>query len=536
MKKYFVLCCVVLFSFMSVHLNAQNQFTAKVISEVPIGNDFYYLLIDVEDNIYKTSMFDSPKYTLNELVPLMINSHGNYEILNSDGRIGIISLNREQTLIESILFEDLPTYSNDILYFRDENHLAQIYNQFVVFDSILIDVEQELIAKSFKSNFNDFKCFEDLIDIVFGDQELTGLSDDQMTVLEEFDFISDYILKSIFSEHRLIGIGERVYYYNYHNEIISVDKTDSGAIDALKDVSSNGRFDMTDLSSEINHSKRYRFEMTEYGLNLSGKFDIEDFEDTTIMETKDIVIISINQFYVSNIQGKLPEPCNVRKVAIRVETWLITGAGTEQTNIQPMYSTSWNNAGYNTVLQINWGDGTYDVIQNYDNEQWFEHEYANYDIYDITTEMITAVGVFNDFGEFNAEVECASGDHANWKHTESGSYRLRSKIWVKHNVFGKHVGSYTHAYEKDGNNWKKIRAKIYTSIDGNFRNEVCTYLENKADEKSRNNKKEVQKTKTKFWAWIKANTTTNDNDVQSYHTMQKGSTIITVAMQLKVCV
>jgi hypothetical protein len=111
---------------------------------------------------------------------------------------------------------------------------------------------------------------------------------------------------------------------------------------------------------------------------------------------------------------------------------------------------------------------------------------------------------------------------------------LRSKIWITHNWLVKQVGSYTHAYIKDGSVWKQTRANISNTIDGTFRDEVCIIKDQKDGSNSRSNAKEVQRIKTKLFAFVKSNSSAN-NDVTSTHKMFKNNTTITVNMQLIVC-
>lgn len=107
----------------------------------------------------------------------------------------------------------------------------------------------------------------------------------------------------------------------------------------------------------------------------------------------------------------------------------------------------------------------------------------------------------------------------------------RLKIWTVDNFWGKHIGSYTHAYKYQSGSWKKKKATIATFVDGTYRYLDCTIAENKAGNKQRNNSKDVQKTKTKFWE----NYSLADGDVTSYHTLVKGGISIALSMTLNPC-
>ena len=202
---------------------------------------------------------------------------------------------------------------------------------------------------------------------------------------------------------------------------------------------------------------------------------------------------------------------------------------------------------WNATLIIDWMDGSgLEIIQNYQNNEVITHTYSSQltgNVNPVTRLQVDVPGVgivevwdginiqAGYVYEFNLDVACTQGEDAKWKHTESGNWRLRSKIWINNNIFGKHAGSYTEAYEKAGGNWKAKKATIKTTISADFRDEDCSNLDPKQGSKSKN-AKTVNKSKTVLFQkrWSLSN-----GDVQSTHQLKKGGITINASMVLNPC-
>ena len=132
------------------------------------------------------------------------------------------------------------------------------------------------------------------------------------------------------------------------------------------------------------------------------------------------------------------------------------------------------------------------------------------------------------FSFVNNGLLCSNAEKDKYHHKDQGDYRLRSKIWVNNNMFGKHVGAYTQCYKKSSKHgFKKKKADaIVVNMAGTFRNDQdCTINTTKTGSKSRSNKKEAKKSKSKVFndsKWALGN-----EDIFSYHYyFENGNTLL----------
>jgi len=109
---------------------------------------------------------------------------------------------------------------------------------------------------------------------------------------------------------------------------------------------------------------------------------------------------------------------------------------------------------------------------------------------------------------------------------------MTNKLWVNHNFWGKHIGSYTHFWKKNSDgDWERHKADIYTSVNGTFRDNNCTSVETKSGSDLEHLQKKVQKTETKLFKQYDI----SNGDIKSHHYFVKGSLLLQLDLELEPC-
>lgn len=461
---------------------------------------------------------------------------------------------------------DLPVLENEILFFRDTTHLYKFSEQFDELDDELTEeLELDDLLDALESLYNGFYSFRtylnDKYKIVDYDEEDEfdefGMTDEEFLAFEEEDFIADLVYRALFNSNRLIGIGERVYYYHSINQSVNTRKNDYEAINILVDISNERIDDIFETEHNIFTYNRFNFDINEARIAfLKGNSD--DLDSSDIFPKGSFIINGLKKYY-SNPIIENSAGCNVYEKSLRVRVSLDTFNIAENSWENWPVLVNLNNK-QNSVLSINWGDGSSLIITEYKGEKIF-HTYPDDSTkYNITTTLTWDEPVSN-LG--NVQVTLFDGgyppyssnaDHKvlevsfskpacpyrrelqAWRHTEEFHYRLRTKLWFGNIWYGRRIGSYSHCYRKNNKNkWKRVKADfIRTEVEGRLRNEECNYrYKKKKDEKERNNKKKVQKTKS--WYISSGSMRVSNGDVKSKHRLEIGSVTLQRNMVLNPC-
>jgi hypothetical protein len=536
--------------------NFGQNIETVVESKIEFGNNFiYFLKNDLNNDIYKTSAFPNDNLEHGETIVLKpsINS-ADFEIYHSDILTNQlaqkISNDLNNGLISQLISLDLPIVDNNILFFRDTTHLYSFYEDFNEINNTDGEISFENFLIQFEELFSSHNSFRLYLDQKYGDTK----TEEEFISFENEEFISDQIHQSLFNENRLLGIKDRVYYFHYLNEIVSVDKNFEEGIETLVNISQLSDFNIYDPQNEIIYNSDYLFEDNPI-VRYSDRFELSE-DSTTVNHNKAVFIVNNEvQFQSRFTQYYQVEDCNPYKVELALPVYKIT--------TQPVYDQSGTQIGYNTsesfyselanlgaVLTIDWGDGTTEVKNNFSGTSPLEHTYPGSGTYEVQTHIEWIDPVFGQTislrdGSFSNQaasfhitydlngISCTSADDARWNHNESSDYRLRTKIWINQNVFGRHVGSYSQCYKYSLGSWSKKKADLLkTTIDADFRNDQCNFETNKDGEKERNNRREVSRTKTTLFQY---NYSQANGDVKSSHRLEENGVVIITNLVLNPC-
>ncbi|RFC55587.1 hypothetical protein [Brumimicrobium aurantiacum] len=554
--------------------------STNVASKVHFGTYTYYFLESNTDDIYKTSAFPDDVLAISQYVELRYNSDKEtYDITIPElDHQGTASLESGSTPpVSEIYWEDLdmPAFSNNMLHFDDSLHAV---NFFIQLDSIFSHYNQsdfDSIALAFHEHYSDYVSFWMYLDAKYHNDD-DGLDYDTFLALEEEEFISDPVQQLLVSDKRLVRIDDRVFYYNDLNQIVSTEFDNYAAIEFLDSVSELEDFDIYDpFSTVLNNADfelPYHYEYfpfnnlpTPYDDRVPGDGDGNDDGDSPLASIVYVGFDDPNQIRYTSyvITDNAPNDCDPNTKVLSVilkrgerEYWDSNGDG----NVDHLDQYDWVDLPYyfdasnNAELTVDWDDGSaIEVFQNYSYGEGKYHFYSNLGTYYPTTTLTLFIPEENQAVTFvdgtnapntdadhftfvNNGLLCSNAEKQRWNHKEDGDYRLRTKIWVNNNFFGKHFGAYTQMWKKNafGNFNNKKADAIVVNIIGTFRNDQdCTVNTTKSGSKTRSNKKEARKSKSKVFddsKWAIGN-----EDIYSYHYFFNGGTTILHNMILNLC-
>lgn len=521
-----------LFLFLSLFGFSQiTKVNGTVVGEIQIGSQYCYILAENgTSNFYKSTVC-STVLASNSPVTLVFSNR-------TDGMIDVRTEVSNEIILARLLLNDnnvvtpeilsiLPDVNHEMLIFRSQEHLQEFYELIEISVIANSDSSAQMDGKlaEIEALFNGFLSYRKYFNDKYFSRD-QSFTDEQITQLEKEDFINNEVLKSLFNSFRFIGIGDSIYYYNDQDEIVGLSESHLEILDDLKV-----------LSREKDNRGTSIFNRE---ANLSTKNEVVLISKKKQIGTKGYVPIDLFYTYQSYpILDHLVESCNPFKKGLKIELNEIYHPNAPFTEGS---STPYNFSGAGSILTINWGDGTTQTINNYDGG-YINHVYPSSQNYQVNT-VLTFEDLYGDIRQaydgvnygtqilFNTETTCAEHDASEPLSVTSGNWKLSAEIWVNHNIFGHHIGAYSHAWKFVNGEWKRRNSRIHVSIDAKFRNDQCEITETKTNSKTHNNDKRIQTVKSKLFKKYK---NIGVNDVKSGHSLEEGGTTISFNLVLNPC-
>lgn len=524
---------------------SQTTLNAVILGEVPLGNYSYYIAESGSQH-FKSTMCTPNSLLTNSNITLTKVEDETYKFINNNGEVVLFRIIQDK--YSEIIPEEikwlLPSMIDDILYFENQKHLFdfqdKVNNYLSGFSGSVQETQMNLIMSNFSGFYSFHQYFIDKYDVF--DKEFTEREIDEMN---KVDCVNDFVLKHLLNSHKVLGVASEVHAWHSTELILSVAINDLSRVkNYLYEVCDNNNLDPWSAT---------------YPLFQSG---LVTFRSENISKNplhKNILILDAagdNLRYQSiPTPIHIVESCNKFKKALKMElfeetTTAVYDPGTNSYHNQVDYHAFPNT--YNLV--IDWGDGgSLQTINNYTGDE-IEHTYASegnfYPIVKIMFDDINGQSRFMYDGtyapttgssniplmpfpiNFATNLACSTQDKELPGSKTEGNYRLDAKIWVNHNIFGHHIGSYTHSWKKNGNGkWKRKIGKIYCNVHGTFRNEACEVTETKSGSDTENQER-VQETVTKLFRKYKA---AGNNSIYSEHHLTNDGTYINLTLTLTPC-
>lgn len=519
MKKQIFLILMLL----TIGAFGQNYRHAIVKAIIPFGQSSYAVLEELNtSNYFKTSPFPHGDLSMNQQVEFDYSSNNSNQhqvyATSLTGNLfchGILISNQNQQIVNYLT--NMPEIEGEILFFDDT---TQMRNYALALDQLLVDtvLEMDELLDIVEQQFSGFVSYRtwfnetyDWLEGSFSTQEIIDLT--------EREFVNDEVLKTILNENRFVGIGEKVYYYHSRDVIIAVNKTNQLRIGQMEVIPDN-------------------YDVFGYGSMFLGDTTVDLISYKYVPGSGNYAKLEVNDtLSYESVLGYENVNCSVFEKLYRVwiyETWADSVGATPNTEKYEVSGT----------LEINWRDGTVEIIEGYEGE-WLYHLYDSMGTYrPITTltfndrngdEQVLEDGPGTEGEEIELIVGIACTEEnasiSGMQISGSGQWMMTNEVWVGNALFGDVIGSYTHAWEKQDGEWKRVKADIYTSVDGVFRDNNCTAQEEKEDSKLHHLDKKIQVLETKIWRrYDFAN-----GDVNSHHYMVKGALYMPLDLILNPC-
>ncbi|GAB5417595.1 MAG: hypothetical protein Crog4KO_25800 [Crocinitomicaceae bacterium] len=506
-----------LFAMSAVFGQIQKTGTAHAI--VDVGSVQYAILsINGEHDYYKTSTFSPGLVTSGQSLILEFEDADDTTpevLLPSRNAIFAFPLEASNGGNFVIPLENIPDLYMGMLVFEDKEHCLAYYNDMREFvDDTLGDSEEKLNA--FEEYFDGYQSYRTYFNSKY-DFENNSFDSDQIYLIEQEDFLNDEVIKTLVNSNRMVVIGDSVLYnHDFHTEVYC-HINDIESITAMVEFPDEGDVFTEPFDALANRK----------GIRIHNPLVITS-------QTKD----SNEQQGVWKVTSSLRvqnEECDAykRKISVHLEHY----------NWVPQ-ANDWNGGVYywtenpNAVvdLTIDWGDGSpVEHINQYEGE-WIAHEYAttgNYTISTTTDATHGGHGILNDSKNFTITgLACTQQDAQRWGQTQSGAWKITTKLWLNDNQWGNHYGAYTHAWKhQGGSEWKRQKTHLRTIVDGTLRNDSCQPSNTVYGEKDRLNNKKVEKVKTKLFSHYDI----ANYDIKSHHLLWEGSTHINYTYSLTPC-
>lgn len=522
---------------------SQNQIDGTVRSVIELGL-FKYCIIqqDGTNNYYKSSTYSSNIFLNQELKIDTTYRKDNRVVLNIPDVSEIVLAQKLGSSVNTYLMtkigSELPNCIDGTLFFTDTTQL-RIFIELVSNEYLTLDDDSEtrsLKLDSIQNLFPNFISYKNYF-INKYDYENGEFTEKEIEDMNKEDFINDDVIKSIFNEFKFIGVGDSIYYYHSVDEVISFLSEDELAYVATKRISQLENaieYDVFGVNSEF--------------FKNEGQYNVSSTKKKR-RNSKGIASLPSNQYVLFQtipVLTHFVEDCS-RKRGLSFELWT---AYTYYNNDECEYGCNINEKyeGNNQKLTIDWGDGTTQIINNYNgndpNTPLIVHEYLTAGVFNVET-ILEFEDIYN--GEhvvildgttpstlvtFNTNVVCAElnkevygwGGNPNWK--------LYAECWANSNFTGSWIGSKTEAWERQNNgNLKKSRARIYTQIEGDFLDFNCVVREHAEDDKERSNDKEISVREYNIHKRSKI----SNGDTKSSHFLKKGNNNIHLNLVLNPC-
>ena len=494
---------------------AQEVKKATVAAILPLGSQEYSILHeDASDNYYRTSPYPAGTFVHNQLVELhkteviRVISPSLHEYLYAQPMSSPGSGNSR------LPFSDLPVLDNEILFFRDEAHARTFYDQ--LRESLELDDNPEIAADDkldvFEEYYPGFLSYRSLLRKKH-DRENGSFTQIEIEAAVAEDFVNDDVQKTFLNHNRMVGIGNTVYYFHQKDVTVKTDRSNFPEIAVLAGLDAEIDLYETSIPNQKGH-----FEIIAPGINSAMK------SEAFIDDNNKVVV----QPWLNNVD------CDIytKELLMNIQ-WGTFDDGTNQWDYDPYHV----NHG-SVQLTINWDDNTpLQVIDEYTGE-WINHTYPTTGDYKPTTIVAFPGGTLED-GEgtngspilFKVQYACAGFSSSVYGANIVGNRMLVSKLWKTSNMFGTHVGSFSHSWKQDGNGWILSKAAIYTDVNADMRNDDCEYMVTESGCKAHINDKKIEKVKHTLFSQFDI----YNGDIKSHHYLEKDGIKIIIDLVLNPC-
>jgi hypothetical protein len=534
-KQSSLIITFLLFGFL---VKAQSVEIGQVKAILHIGDlDISIIQNNTTGTLYKTTLYPKGMLDDNQAVELMkLTTPDLVEVVDISNDITIHAkvINAPTTNVNEELAYLLPEEENGILWFLSQEHLFTTY---LLMDDYLLDGGENRLSSDEKLNlieseyagFTSYRTFfEQKFNLLEG-----SFTDVEIERIENLEFVNYEVLMTFLNKYRMIGIGDKVYYYHESDVIVEFNKDNLEILNLFESIAI--LIGEQDISIIGNDSPL---------LNLIAAGEASVLSNKTRVFSKGSIYDQITGYgyqTVGVVNNDIDACLPMRKSLKLTVSFYETG---QYSNYQ-----SYSLVGNGATLVVNWGDGVTISYPNYDGTYAVIHDYLIEGTYEASSQLTftdfwgstqviyDGVNAPNGAGiplTYVASAVCTTADGQKTGQGVSGNWMLSAKLWVTHNFLGTHVGSYTHSWKR-GNTpgtWNRKSSKINTSVDGTFRNDDCDIVENKVGSKTHNNDRKIEINKTKVFQKHKR---IFQYDVHSGHSLEKDGTNISVNLSLIDC-
>lgn len=529
------------FSFLMFTLQSFGQTVdVKVLSIVPVGQLKYCIVNELgSENVYKSTVYEKSSLNVNQILKLDLTARADKMIQLIDAQLLEVILakkiEKSENGIPPRLFYSLPKLENEILFFESKEHLEETYGLVTdfIYKNLNDNVTSLNILSRIEKEYNNYISFNKMFEekYNFGQNPFT---DAEVTKIENEDFINDEILKTFLNSNRLIGFGERVYFYLNRSTFISFDKDRNDLIEIVKSYvgkevanDKEGKPNLT-IDEVFIHNLDFKVESKDHNVGIHEKGGTLYEWDPEYMINYYTAIDQIN------VQGTCEQTTKGLQFFLNRAFNAFDGSGGYSEGV------SFTNDLELAYLIVDWGDGVVEQFDNFTGDAVY-HTYASEgDFYPHTQLYFVVNGhlMLIEDGEntgiplyFGIHGECTFSDLEIPSQVTSGDWKMTCKLWVNDNILGNHIGAYTHGWKKVNGQWKRKVSHINAQVDGVFRDGSCVATEHKTGSDTENQER-VQVTKTKLFKNYKAH---GNGDVKSHHNLVKNGTNINLGLSLNPC-
>jgi hypothetical protein len=367
-----------------------------------------------------------------------------------------ITGSNSNAISKSIKVSNSPKNIDNVLYFDSEEHLKNYYksldeiiekgyNDSLDIDSLLQETEEALNFLSFRQDFINKYDWEG--------KEFTAEEKDNMY---QKDFIIDQVRKSILNENLEVGIGQYIYVYYSENQVYKIPNSELAIIAEFRKLEKG-----SDYAIPFNILKP-SIELISNTASYGYSEKAEELDQYRSAISHNIYSCDI---YRKNI--------DVGFYRYYDTTYYLSGGGESIQSREDPYTA--------IQIEVDFGDNTPTHIENNIQEFNIDHTYSSIGTY-IVTVTYTYINVYSGNTETVSGTReivvngaCTDQNVHSYGSQSDGSWELAYKVWVKQDVFGKHLASYSHSWKKNSRGkWKRQNANLFCRVEGVFRDENCS--------------------------------------------------------------
>lgn len=495
--------------FLNNSVFSQATHDATVMGVIPLGNLDYAVIIDnVSSEHYKTSVYNRGELAVNQTVDLEFTAEESTQV-----RVIANSLTANlyaERIVQNdtpgsnaVLQYVYPKLENGILFFESKEHISTVYDMCTDFTEYGdIDEQLDLLEAEYIGYVSFRTMIVNKYDWLHG-----RLTRQELDDLYAEDFIHDEIKKTLLNEHKMIGIGDSVYYFHDLGEIYRTHKENTSLLGLFEDI------------------EREEEPLDPASPTFQHILEIDLIDGETEGQTRGAISVETNSedscWYVTRLNYATTPECDPFTKGFQiyiVEYFEPAGGVRDSIMFYPGVLS----------LEVDWGDATLNETFSSYNYTFISHSYLEFGEY----QPQTTITFFDRYGneqtiedgadieggipiEFQVESSCGKNDAVTSSSGYDGKYHVIGWTWINKNILGNHVGSATHLYESsDDGYFELVKGTLFTDIDAKFYNSLCNYKDSKYGDKLRKRRRKIQKTKTKLFPKYRFD---EENGVKSKH-------------------